>query len=135
MRSIGILLGAVFLAACGNTADEQGNSPGLRVTAGQCESRLAKSADRKEGELRYISQDSIGITFNATLNCEAEYSYKAKLLDQATLDLVVVDIGNYRSKCVCAKNLSLDLKSVSGEDYASVRTLVFHTDTINLAFP
>ena len=130
------ILAACFaiLAGCNNLTDAQHNSPGLSVVAGSCANSLTKVTSNS-AKLTYATKDSIGFVFNVTLNCDAKYVYRSTLIGRSTIDFSVEDIGDIRAKCVCARDLTINLKSVSGEDYSSVRTLVFYTDTINLSLP
>lgn len=124
----------VFLAllmACNNGTDSSTNTPGLTVVSGPCAKVLAKSA-AKQGILTYAEKDSIGFIFNATLNCGATYAYHSALIDSRTLSLSAEDVGDTRARCVCARDLTVNLKSMYSEDYSSVHTLVFYTDTIEL---
>ncbi len=124
----------VFLAllmACNNGTDSSTNTAGLTVVSGPCAKILAKSS-AKQGVLIYAEKDSIGFIFNASLNCGATYAYHSFLIDGHTLSLSAVDVGDSRARCDCARDLTVNLKSVFVEDYSSVHTLVFEADTIEL---
>lgn len=131
---LALALPMVFLlSACDSGVDGPVNSPGLSVASGPCDKNLAKTASQA-GELIHADKDSISFTFEATLNCDVSYAYHSALLDKSTLSLTVeaVDPGDSRARCVCSRALTVSAKAMSGEDYSSVKTLVFYADTIDL---
>lgn len=125
--------GLLLLAGCDFGTDSPSHSPGLSVVMAACSPALGKTS-AKSAQVRYVSKDSIGLDFEATLLCRADYVFQTTLAGTA-LRMSAKDVGDTRSRCVCARKLALDLKATQGEDYSSVRTLFFESDTFDLVLP
>ena len=119
-------LGAIFLVlGCESSTQDPGNSKGLDVTIGKCQSAALLQKVHVDSMLKakliFAAKDSISFSLTMDLLCEADYSFSVSLISADTLLFAATDVGNDRSKCDCAKEITTRYKAQNGESLSGIK--------------
>lgn len=136
MKTSFSLLVLCALIGCDHLTQSQSNSPGLQVTLAKCETQGPASkiqADTsKAGELIHRSSDSISFRIKASLLCVAQYAFSTAIVSPDTLTLKAIDIGDTRSKCVCEKEMTIEIKAMNNENFSGIIAVKFSSQIYSL---